>query len=737
MGLSFAPRAGAPAPPHRDPRRAFYVDHAVAALTRRRWMIAATVTAALLAALAYSLLMPREYRASAILAINAQPESILGGRGQPAGQRTDDQYMLTQLGLLRSRSLAERVAKDLKLDSDPDFAAQSGSREQRRHAAAFTLMDGLDVRPLRGSDLIELAYVDRDRGRAARIANAFAAGFIAETTEDRYDITAYARAFLRDRLADAQSALERSERAVVDYARSSDIVELAAAPDPARAEPDTDAAAPAGGDSLTSHSLVDLNAALSKATADRIAAEQTYRQVATGASSEAVADPALQALRGERARLEADYRERLNTFQPDYPDMAALRGRIDQVQAAIARENGSVVASLRGAYQAALGRERALAAKVAALRAQALDLRDRGIGYTMLQREAQTNRELYQALLHRYKEIGVVGELGENHATVVDAALPPAAPFRPQPLRNLAWGLIAGLTLGVALAFLAEFLDDTVKSPEDVAGQFGVALLGVTPQGPKGADVVAALNDPGSPLSESSHSIATALRFVGEGGLPASLLVTSSRKNEGKSSVSLALAMTLARSGRKVLLIDGDLRDPSFTAAEQASEVSPTAGMGALLANSAPLADAVAPSRTPNLYVLPVGPRVAAPAQLLATVRIRELIDEAERAFEVTIIDAPPVLALADAPILAATCAATVFVIEANVARRAGVHGALRRLELAGAVVVGAVMTKFQPTSELDGEHYGYGYADAGKDGGWAGAARKMRRRGDVAGMEV
>ncbi len=706
-GLSFAPRAGTVRDDSVQAARLVDIDRALRVVLRRRWLVLGTLGAALAIAVIITLLATREYRAEATLQINAQPAQIIGSRNQPTPRfRNDDQYLQTQFGILRSRALAERVARDLKLADDPGFVDPAVPAAQRARAAAGRLAANLEVAPMRGSDLVMLVYTDPDPGRAAKVANGFAEGFIAATTENRYNTTNYARSFLQDQLASARERLENSERALVAYAQNQGIVQLDGGGGSGGARREGDGPSAATGDTLSSQTLVALNNALSLATAERIAAEQAYRQASGAAGSdEQMTDPALQSLRAERARLEADYSERLKTFKPDYPDMLALQAKIAEVKAAIARETGTIAGALSARYKSAAGRERELAAQVSQLRAQVLDLRGRGIGYNFLQREVDTNRELYDALLQRYKEIGVVGELGENQATVIDRALVPGSPYRPQPLRNLGIALVLGLIVGLGLAFLLEFVDDTIKSPEEMGETLDLPVLGVVPQLGKGEKLAEQLEDAKSPITESYQSTVAALRFVDEGGTPRSLLVTSSRPSEGKSSSSLAIAQSMARTGKRVLLIDADMRNPSF-----ASESGRFAGLSTMLANASALKDLVVPTRLETMWLLPAGPIPSAPAHLLATVRIHEIIAEAEAAYDVVIVDAPPVLGLADAPTLASICEATVLVVEAGSARRAAVKRTLRRLLDAKAHVAGAVLTKFQPKSDADHEHYGYGY---------------------------
>ncbi|WP_230772544.1 GumC family protein [Sphingomonas sp. Leaf4] len=661
-----------------------------------KWLILGAVVLGLAVAITVTMLSTRIYRASATLEINTTPIEVMGNnRGVMPKLRSEDQFLQTQYGLLRSRSLAERVAQALNLAADPAFASNAAGR----------LTANLDVMPIRGSNLVQLSYTDPDPARATRIVNGFATGFMAANADRRFEATAYARTFLQNRLNATKQRLEASERELVAYAQQKGIVQLdGGGQGAARGDGPTSST----GDSLSSQSLVALNGALSSAIGERIAAEQQYRQaVANRSSGDALQNPTVQSLRAERVKLEADYRERLATFKPDFPDMVALRSRIQEIDRSLQRETGEVSSSLRSAYLAALGREAELRGQVNALRSNVLDLRGRGIGYTILQREVETNRTLYDALLQRFKEVGVAGGLGESQAGIVDAAIQPTSPFRPSPVRNLAIGLVAGLVLGLAIAFAIEFIDDAVKTPEDVAAKLNLPLLGVVPKLARGKTVRDELMAPRSPVAEAYYSIMTALQFTNGGSLPRSLLVTSSRAAEGKSSTSLALAQNLARTGVQVLLVDADLRKPSFMA-----KADGDIGLSRLLIGNDSITEHVVQTNTPNLYLLPSGTVPPNPAELLATSRIRAVLHEAIDRFGVVVVDAPPVLGLADAPVLGSICDATVMVIEAGSIRRAIALGALGRLIASGTRIIGITLTKYNPKTAGYGygDGYGYGY---------------------------
>ena len=688
--------------------RGFNFDEALRVILRWKWLILGAMLVGIALAIVITLTSTKMYRAVATIEINVAPTEIMGNdQGLQGKVRNTEQFLQTQYGLLQSRSLAERVARTLNLGSDPSFGGGKRPGSGGLSSATDAIAGGLTVRPVRGSALVELSYTDVDAVRAQKIVNAFAVGFIAETTEKRYDATAFARSFLQNRLDSTRAKLEESERKLVNYAQEKGILQLDQSSAMASGGKGSEGAPSPGGDSLSSQSLVALNGALAQATNERIVAEQRYRQaMSSSATTDLLSNPAVQALRSERSKLEADYREKLATFKSDYPEMVALRARIAQIDRDLGREGGDVTSSLRSAYLAAQGHEAQLRGQIGGLRGDVLDLRNRGIGYNTLQRDAQTNRALYDALLQRFKEIGVVGGLGEAQATVVDPATVPLAPFKPQPLFNLAVGLLAGLILGLMAAFTIEFVDDTIKSSDDVTNKLRLTTLGMIPTVAKPKTLMEELSDPKSAVTEAYYSVVAALQFATDNGLPRTILVASSRAAEGKSTTSLAIAQNLARLGGTVLLIDADMRSPSFL-----SSASGTIGLSKLLVSNEKLVDHVTRTNIPGLSLLPAGTIPPNPAELLGTRRIHSLIADAASAFDVVVVDAPPVLGLADTPVLASICEATVMIVESGSVRRATILGALTRLANANAHVVGVVLTKFSTkTAGYGYGGYGYGY---------------------------
>jgi capsular exopolysaccharide synthesis family protein len=670
------------------------------------WLITGIAVACLLAAIVISLMITPLYRAQATIEVNPEGVEVVGkeiGEVQPT-QVDGRGFLNTQVGLLKSRSLAERVARSTNVANDEAMFDQDLPRQAREAAAAGMVQGSVTIVPQRESSLIAIAVEGPNPELASRLANAYADNFIQSNMERRYEATSYARNFLQQRIAAVKTRLEQSERQLVAYAKAQGILTLAVdtgGTGSVRQEQSIDAA-----------TLIQTNNALSAAKSDRIAAEQRFRQAA-GAQSQvaAISDPTVQGLGQQRAQLEAQYQQKLALFKPDFPEMVQLRNQIDSLGKEIARQRSSVSGStsnnLRAEYQAALARENALQAKVNEGKAGLMALRERSIQYTILQREVDTNRSLYDALLQRFKEVGVAGGVGANVVSVVDRAQVPGAPFKPNLPLNIMIGLCIGLVLGLGTAFSIEWIDDTIKTPDDLGTKLGLASLGVIPGVGKGLTVREQLEDPRSQVSEAYQSVRTALQFSTDHGVPRSLLVTSTRASEGKSSTALALAQTLAGLGSSVLLVDADLRKPTFRGPTSTSQ-----GLSSLLAGSDKVAECVHPTQMERLFLLPSGPIPPNPAELLASSRFREILDEALLKFDHIIIDSPPVLGLADAPMLASSTEGTLMVIEAGAIRRAAALNAVNRLRASEARLMGAILTKFNALKVGYGYGYGYGYGE-------------------------
>lgn len=680
------------------PRSSGLIDLNVATMWRIvsewRWLILGSVAVALAAAIILTLLTRPLYRASATLELNPPTvEAFEDSKGR-SSSGNDSNFLATQYGLLRSRTLAARVAQELNLASNQDFLDSEADRATRQKIAAAILAGNLSVDPSPGSRLVTISYSSPSPALAARITNGFADSFINTNLERRYEATSYARQFLQSQIRKVKRELERSERILTAYAQQQGIVSTAKE------------AAMIGGDasSLTGETMIALNQALSDIEAKRIAAEEAYQQFRNKDNTAEVAQ-STGVYRNQKAQLESEYQSKLTTFKPDYPEMVRLRSRIDSLDALIAQEAGTVASgrtvSALAEYQAMAAAEKKLNARVAQLKTQVLGMRNRNIRYNILQREVDTNRSLYDALLQRYKEIGVAGGIGTNQVSVVDRADVPGAPYSPNLPMNLAIGLALGLIGGVGGALGIEFVNDVIKTPDDVRDKLRLTPLGTIPRKQGDASLSEELKDHTSPISEAYFSLRTALQFSTDTGAPTTMLVTSTRAAEGKSSTTLALAQNFASLGYRVLLIDADLRKPAFVTGTE-----PTIGLSKLLTNQDTISSHALKTYQDNLWLVPCGPLPPNPAELLASPRLKALLAEGASQYDMVIVDGPPVLGLADAPLLGAVCRATLMVVESGKTRTRAAADAVGRLQSSGSHIVGVVLTKYRSRAA----EYGYDY---------------------------
>jgi capsular exopolysaccharide synthesis family protein len=676
-----------------------------------RWLILAAVGVGLAGAILWSLLTTPVYRAWVTLEANPPSVAVSDeqSRQQDIQASNNFDFVATQVGLLGSRSVAERTAQELNLANNPDMVPQQGATSDRLRDAASTIERGLHVIAPEDGQLIKFSYDSTSPQLAALIANGIADSFINTSLQRRYEASAYARNFLERQINKTRSDLEHSERAVVAYAQQQGIINTGSSTGPDGKSTNNDT------NSLQGESLVQLNSALAAATARRVAAEGAYREaLATGPTSDV--NNSVLPLRQELAKLQGEYQQKRAFMKPEHPEMVSLQSQINELQkqigAQVAQASSGRINGLLADYRGALSAEQSLRSKVAGLKGDVLNLRGRSIQYTILQREVDTNRSLYDALLQRYKQIGVAGGVGMAPVSIVDRAQPPTLPFKPNLLINVLLGLGVGLIGGIAGAVGLEFVNDTIKTREDVRRKLSLACLGAVPRTPARDSFVEDLKNPTSIISEAYSAIVAALRFSTDEGMPRVLLVTSTRSGEGKSSSALAIAQNAARRERRVLLIDSDLRKPAFKAAND------RVGLSKLLTTDDPLAEHVVETQHENLWLLPSGPLPPNPADLLSTGRIRKIIGEAREKFDLVVIDGPPTLGLADAPLLAAAAGGALFVIESGKTRTRAAVEALNRLEATGTAILGATLTKAEESANGYGRYgygYGYGYGTKGR----------------------
>jgi polysaccharide biosynthesis transport protein len=685
-------------------------------VTKYRWLIVGIILTSLLSAIALTLLMTPIYRATSSIQIDREAMNIVKVDSiEPEGGQGGLEFYQTQYELLGSRSLAERVTSTLGLATDATFNTETtsplsfvkklvfGAKKEETEATEVSqelktrktvdrLSASLTVAPVRGSRIVKVSVDHTNPAVAQRIADGYAEAFIADNLDRRFEATSYARKFLEERLAQLKGRLEDSEKQLVKYAEDQGIIRLD------------------DNKNLSATDLQAINEKLGVVRGERSKKEQMWKQAqaTSGLGLKQILDSdAIKANRKLRTELAAEYQQKLAIFKPAFPAMQQLRNQIKELDRQVENEVVAIKQSIESEYLESKQEEADLEAQLANSKTEVVDQRNRSIQYNIIQREVDTNRTLYDGLLQRYKEIGLAGGVGTNNVSIVDRATLPLRPRSPRMLVNVALALLGGLILGIMSAIGLDYLDDSFKSPEDIEREIGLPVVGIIPKPKPGVTVDDELIDARSAMAEAYRSLRTGLQFSTSDGLPRTLLVTSSKPSEGKTTTTISLAKALAHIGLDVLLIDGDLRNASV---HKRLRCGNELGLSNYLSGSKQPEEVVQSTDVEGLVLMSSGPLPPNPAELLTGPRLPSLLALASQSFDIVLIDGPPVMGLADAPLLSSAIQATLLVVAANETRRSTVKIALKRLQFARANIVGALLNKFD--AKQTGYGYGYGYGD-------------------------
>jgi polysaccharide biosynthesis transport protein len=726
-----------------DDASALTLSDLLGMVLKHKWTLLLVVLVATGIAGINTFLLRPTYRATAVIQIERAPARIVDfNRNSDLEQASSDEYLglKTQYELLRSRSLAERVIDELQLDRSKPAKAASGDSSASnapaatptesaastagggdyvgrivsgyrklstpsttdpevlgREAVVGAFLAALAVDPVPNSRLVRLSVDNADPALAAKIANTTAQTFVSLGQERRIDSSSYAKTFLEDQLKQMKAKLEESERRLNQYSQQKQILSLDEK------------------SNVISQTYVDYATALSKAEQERIQSEALYEEVKRNPDL-AVHSANIKggsSLREQKARLEIEYQQGLRIYKPDFPKMLQLKAQLAEVDSQLKAELASFVGVIKAHLEAVTLQEAQLREKLAATRKQVLVIQDNSIDLNLLKREVDTNRQLYDSLLERLKQVGVSSNLTTNNLSIVDTAATPLFPYKPNLQSNLLAGLGIGLFLGLCLVFLLEYLDDSIRFPDMVERVLGVPLMGVIPVGDKKRSDLGSIafdvhTDPRSSMAEAYRSVRTALQFSTSRGAPKRLLVTSTTRDEGKSTTALALAINFAQMGNHVLLVDGDMRNPSI---HKMLDISNELGLSNLLSDDARGETLIQPTVVPNLSVLTAGPSPPNPVDLLMGPKLMALLDKAAAVgISHVIVDGPPILGIADSIVLGNQIQDMLFIVRAGSTRKASIRDALRRLRLSGLAPRGAVLT-FAPARALQGygAYYGYG----------------------------
>jgi len=693
----------------------------LAMLHKRRSLLVACVGVSLLAATVYNYTTRPLFRATAQLLIDPSLPDVLPGRDLLAGMTRGREYRNTQYQLLAGRNLAEQVVERLRLQSSPEFQAgpilspwerlrerllgpQENGSSIGLSPAIRAFRSRLSVEPLPQSNLVNLRFAAYDPEIAAAAANALAEAYIRATLTLRSTTTSEATSWLGARLGDQRGRIEQAEQALQAYEEREGMVNLEER------------------EQLVEQKLETLHGALMEARTERMAKETLYNEIAAVPRSELEAYPLvmnnglIQGLRGELAELERDRRRRSGTLGERHPDMLRLQADIEEIQAKIEAETGKLVRSLENGYGTALRQEENLQASLEPVQREMQEIKRKAVEYRVLKREVEANQQLFKNLMNRNVETGLEGELEATNLRIVERAEVPGSPFSPRRARNYQLALLLGLALGLGLVFVVEQMDNSVKTPEDVKESLDLPFLGMIPdwsvgrsqgEGPGSSPLI--LKNPRSSLAEAYRLVRTNLIFSSPDTSHRVLLVSSVNPAEGKSTTAVNVAASLALNGARVLVVDADLRRPTLA---KHFEVSSAPGLSDLIVGSCELVDAVRETQFKGLDVIPSGYLPPTPAELLGSARMRSFLRSLPEEYEWVLVDAPPVLAIADAPVLSTYVDGMILVIAAEKTARPAVQRTIDQVRAVGGKLVGVVLNKvnLERNAYYFGQYYGEYY---------------------------
>ena len=684
----------------------------VAATFRARYWIVGIFVVCIALAVVAALLTTRLYQATASVEVRQEAAKVLGTEDNNEGQQNGvdtDRFLETQLDIIRSRGVAESVAEqeglfngDAFLDAmhagDEGAGAPPGMTaiEAHRLRVVQMLQHAMSVRFTGSTRIATIAFTSPAPRLSSRLANAFADAYIRSNLARKAGSSVYALDFLRGQLSEAQARLAKSEQAVVNYGRRTRIVDAGNAAGSGGSS--DNAARP---QSLITAQLVQLNQAYSTAVGDRIAAEQKWTKIArlpALSTPDVLTNSAVGTLVERRAEIQSQYQQQLATRREDYPSVIAAAAQLRELDRQINTLAGDIRSGVRNAYEIAVAREHQLASEIDALKNSTLAEQNQGIELSILRREADTNRQQYEALLRRYNSLNAESGVQTNNLSIVDRANVPDHPSWPKLPLNVALALIVAMMLSALCVFLREQLFRLIRTPDEVRAATGLPILGVVPSsGTPEED----LNDLKSFQSDAYSSIRTSLSLLSANGMPGTIMFTSTQQGEGKSTACRALGLSLARLGKRVVVIDVDLRRPNIHRLFNAVN---RRGLSNVLAGQITLSQAIVAGGERQVDFIVAGDIPPNPTELINSPQMLAIITDLRATYDVVLLDSAPVLGLADAVILSNEVDATIYIVESGLNSARLIQTSLSRLAQGGGTLAGAILMKFNPG------RYGYGY---------------------------
>jgi capsular exopolysaccharide synthesis family protein len=689
-------------------------------LHKHRLMIITVVVVMVAVVTAVTYRIKPVYEASTRIEINGETPDLSNLRELFLQLPSSEDYVQTQVRILQSDDLAIQAVRALRLYEDPEFAvrppgsnadAPFTSSEELRLIGAFHSKETVSV--VRASRLVEVKFESTIPKQAADVVNTLSDLFVENNFRKKYESAMQASDWMAGQLRELKVKMEQSHEALIQYERNNQIFGLDQ------------------GRNVTITKLSDLNQELTQAEADRIAKESQYELIQTGRLddlSAVIQNPAVQDLHRQWTQVNGELAEARSTLGPKHPKVVRLEHQAEALGLEIEVQKRSVAGRIQSDYQGALKREQLLRRAFDAQKNEANTLNGKLVEYSLLRREYETNQQLYEGLLQRLKEAGISSGLRSSNIHVVDRARPPITPVRPRKGLNIMLSLVVGLALGCALALFNEYLDNSVKVPDDVEQLVNLAVLGIIPAVgsvtaytrrktlPRAAvkagstTELATIAQPQSVVAEAYRALRTSMLLSTSHHAPQLILVSSGQPREGKTTTALNLAITLAQRGDRVVLIDTDLRRPRV---HRAFQLTNERGLSSYLTGHATADDLPRPvKQIPNLFVITSGPTPPNPAELLSSEPLEALFGELRRQYDFIVLDSPPAISVADSMILAAHADGVMIVVHGGVTTRETLKHTTKLLTSVNARILGVVLNNVDVRSVDYKYYYSYYYGD-------------------------
>lgn len=701
----------------------------VKVLYKRRWTAITAFMIVFLGVTVYTFTATPIFEAKTRLLIESDDPNVVSFKEVINEEQTKADYYQTQYNILQSRALARKTLDALKLWDHPLFAPQEakwysaagiialagqpfkGAEEGARAEAAIPAADEtaaqsraidaflthLTVAPIRNSRLVDIKYQLPDAAVATQVVNTLARTYIEQNLEYKFMSSKEASDWLGERLAEQRKQVEQAEAKLQQYREQNDAISLE------------------DRENIVVQKLADLNAAVTQVKTDRFQKEALYNQLQSLRSTNTAAldsfpailsNAYIQQQKADLSQLQSQQAQLAEKFGDKHPEMIKVKSAIQMAQTKLDGEIGKVVQSVRNEYQAALAKENSLIAALNQQKGEAQSMNRKAIDYGVLERDVQSNKQLYESLLQRAKETGVSSELKTSNIRVIDAAERPRKPATPRVGLNLGLGLFGGMVLALGLAFFFEYVDSRIKTPDELTVHLGLSSLGMVPAlDPKSWKGKEPLLNAGVPPNfvEAFRSVRTNVLFSSADEGSRTIIVTSTGPGEGKTTVATNLAIGFAQAGQRVLLIDADMRRPRV---HDVFNHNQEPGLSNLIVGNAKASECVHKSGVPGLWTVTAGRIPPNPTELLGSQRFKDFLTSLKDHFEWVIVDSPPIMAVVDASVVASTAGAVVFVVGAEMTSRHAAHAAVAQLRQGRAKFIGAVLNRV----ELEKNAYYYSH---------------------------